>query len=105
MKNHKYCEVTSPQGDNLWCILAQGHKSLNHRDQTAYEWSDVQQVNGSRAHAHEVLELRTLIADLVRGQTDPCRYDHDGDCQEHGFFGTEYACPIAAGRAKVEDLL
>lgn len=101
-----YCEVENPnQPGHRWCIWGAGHKSLNHRDQDGFEWSDPEQVSGNRAHAHEVLELRKLIADLVRGQTDPCRYDHDGDCQEHGWFDCNYECPIAVGREKVADLL
>jgi hypothetical protein len=30
-----------------------------------------------------------LLADLV--DADPCWFDHNGDCQAHGFFGLRYS--------------
>jgi hypothetical protein len=38
---------------------------------------------------------RAILADLV--DPDPCRLDHDGDCQTHAWFGDD-ECPHA--RAK-----
>ena len=34
--------------------------------------------------AGSILVDRQLLADLV--DDSPCRFDHDGNCQEHGFF-------------------
>jgi hypothetical protein len=46
-----------------------------------------------------------LLGYLVKYKTDPCRFDHDGDCQEHGYFNCEFLCPVGEARkllAKVE---
>lgn len=43
-------------------------------------------------------DLRDLLSDLTDFGVDPCRYDHHGHCQEHGWMATEPPCPYA--RAK-----
>lgn len=44
-----------------------------------------------------VKELEAILLDFVEGEDQPCRFDHHGYCQEHGWFG-EDECYIARGR-------
>lgn len=53
-------------------------------------------MDGSKdALRSRVNELRAVLADLADGS--PCDLDHDGNCQEHAWFG-DGECPHA--RAK-----
>lgn len=46
---------------------------------------------GASSRDEEVERLRALVADFV--DSDPCRYDHHGYCQAHGWFETDPPCP------------
>lgn len=43
-----------------------------------------------------IVELIELVEDFT--DEDACRFDHNGDCQAHGWFETDPKCPHA--RAK-----
>jgi hypothetical protein len=40
-----------------------------------------------------LLQARDLLSALI--DPDPCRFDHNGDCQAHGFFGGPCAHELA----------
>lgn len=48
--------------------------------------------------ACENAELRKLLTGLVEGEDQPCRFDHHGYCQEHGWFGEPGECYLAQAR-------
>lgn len=52
-------------------------------------------------------ELLVSIKEILEGHDDNCRYDHDGDCQEHSWFGLDGdACPVEKAKRlvkKIED--
>jgi hypothetical protein len=39
-------------------------------------------------------DIAELLGDLIELNSAPCRIDHDGDCQEHGWFRRTQACPL-----------
>jgi hypothetical protein len=48
-----------------------------------------------------VTALLDLLAAFVEVEKEPCRFDHNGDCQEHGDFGLVYEnrkCSVRVGR-------
>lgn len=45
--------------------------------------------------------LRKLLAELVGGEDAPCRFDHHGYCQEHGWFGAPGECGTREAREAV----
>jgi hypothetical protein len=45
-----------------------------------------------------------ILGQLAAGDQDQCRYDHDGDCQEHAWFGTEWNCPFDAARKLLTEM-
>lgn len=49
-------------------------------------------LNGS--HSPELAKAMDLLSELI--DKEPCRYDHNHACQEHGYFGMEpdEMCPI-----------
>lgn len=53
----------------------------------------------------DLATARATVAELVRDETDPCQFDHNGDCQMHNWTGCNYACPLAKARELVADLL
>lgn len=48
---------------------------------------------------NRLAETSALLAELT--DPDPCRFDHHGYCQAHGYFETEPKCP----HARAKDLL
>lgn len=41
----------------------------------------------------EALAIAGLVTESSR--EEPCRFDHNGNCQEHSWFGLEdYNCPV-----------
>ena len=53
----------------------------------------------------DLVTARATVAELVRNETDPCQFDHNGDCQMHNWTGCNYMCPLAKARELVADLL
>lgn len=49
----------------------------------------------------EVDRLRELLTALVESEDQPCRYDHHGYCQEHGWFGEPGECYTRFAREAV----
>lgn len=48
----------------------------------------------------ENIRLRRLVGAFLAPHTNSCRFDHDGDCQEHTSVGQYYgACAVAIARA------
>jgi hypothetical protein len=43
-------------------------------------------------------ELAATLYEFVEGEGDPCRFDHHGYCQEHGYFGEPGDCHVRRGR-------
>ncbi|MEU8323795.1 hypothetical protein AB0C33_35995 [Nonomuraea sp. NPDC048881] len=53
--------------------------------------------NGTSSTLAEAVRQRDELRDLIRELSDssPCRFDHDGGCQEHGPTSTWDGCPHA----------
>jgi hypothetical protein len=45
--------------------------------------------------------LRMLLTGLVEGEDQPCSFDHNGCCQEHGWFGEPGECYTRMAREAV----
>lgn len=53
------------------------------------------------AAEREVERLRKLLRGLVEVEDQPCRFDHHGYCQEHGWFGEPGECYTRDARIAV----
>jgi hypothetical protein len=43
---------------------------------------------------HGLMAMRELVDQLTEGDREnPCRFDHHGYCQEHGWLETNPSCP------------
>jgi hypothetical protein len=80
------------QIQNLWAQI-----SLRNR-----QWRE------ARQSAEKAEAARDKLATLVRDLTDPepCRYDHHGGCQEHGYLSLENGerCPHAEAKEVLASL-
>lgn len=38
------------------------------------------------------------INKLLEGAEDQCRFDHNGNCQDHGWFAYDNSCHVASAR-------
>lgn len=48
-------------------------------------------------------ELLESLNDMLEGYEENCRYDHNGNCQEHSWFGLDgNECPVGKARKLVE---
>lgn len=47
---------------------------------------------------HGFERVQILLREQVEGDTNPCRYDHHGYCQEHGYFGDPGSCGVRDAR-------
>lgn len=54
--------------------------------------------------SEQVAKAIDLLADLVRGETDPCRFDHNGNCQEHSCFGWDHTCTTGDARKLLTEM-
>lgn len=46
------------------------------------------------------IRLRRLLEAFIAPHTSPCRFDHDGDCQEHTSVGQYHgACAVSVAKA------
>lgn len=59
---------------------------------------------GAKSRDAEIEKLYTLLDEVAGGNAEqPCQFDHNGDCQEHYFFGLEdQNCPYKEVRALLE---
>lgn len=59
----------------------------------------LQELRDERDEAISVgLKFRELLQGFVEGETEPCRFDHHGCCQEHGWFGEPGECGVREAR-------
>ena len=53
-------------------------------------------------------ELLKLSSEIILGSypdDDDCRYDHNGNCQEHSFFGLDgNECPVSEFKRKIREI-
>lgn len=47
-------------------------------------------------------ELRDALASLI--DSEPCRFDHNGACQEHLYFAEPGECHVVAAKKLLENL-
>lgn len=104
------CEAKNPAapGDEWSCIRRRGHDVQEdntelvwpHRDRTGFEWTE----ETSQPTVEQYRRAWALLAELVSGETDPCRFDHNGNCQEHMCFGYDYTCDTGEARKLVAEV-
>lgn len=95
-------QAVLPSGGTYPAVVLAG---VWHNDDTAGVWAEDADAAFIAAARHlvpelvaEVKRLREVLDELV--DPDPCRFDHDGDCQAHGFFGITADTPCAHEQAK-----
>lgn len=77
--------------------------SIAQLDDKAHANLTIDLVLGNEALMLVTADLVDLVRILSAAETAPCRFDHNGDCQEHGFFGIEPGdlCPIEKAKRVV----
>lgn len=55
--------------------------------------------DANAAQADTIAQLRAALTYHVASETDPCRWDHNGNCQNHGSFNYDSTCQVAEHRA------
>lgn len=71
--------------------------SIAQLDDKAHANLTIDLVLGNEALLLTTADLVDLVDRLSGAETDPCRFDRNGDCQEHGFFDLAASgglCPI-----------
>lgn len=78
----------------------------NLADELRFHADMIEEAAGDPARADQT-ELRLLrraaeavdvLRELSEVEDQPCRYDHHGYCQEHGWFETDPPCAIKRAR-------
>lgn len=83
-----HCMVANPHALRFVCMLARGHRSLNHVDQFGYEWSDAGQLSGDRPRKVMEDRMRRLLAYVEKQAADKD--------EEMGYYERQYARPVYA---------
>lgn len=94
---------TSESFDSLIGPRTRVALSIAQLDEKAHANLTIDLVLGNEALMLVTADLVDLVRILSASETAPCRFDHNGDCQEHGFFGIEPGdlCPIEKAKRVV----
>lgn len=98
--------VWDAENGKLWVETAQGgerwYTTLHHGGLTVFFWFDTKeqaQAFACRINGGNPPPYGELLTAFVVHETAPCRYDHHGDCQEHGGRMLNGRCAVETSRA------